>query len=215
MNDAEKIEAIRKWLGTGAIDIFGRPFAGKDFQGRQLIEFFGGNMVSSGEILRNSKTEMTTRNGKLTPTKDFYEIVLPYLSQPEISDGPLFLSSIGRWHGEEDAVMNALDKSGHPLKAVVFLNISPNESHTRWLAREINNDRSERYDDTEETLSIRFNEFQEKTLPVLDYYRNLGLLVEIDGKGPRNDITNLIIDALFELVGFGTKSSAAAVQQTS
>lgn len=199
MNDTEKIEVIRKWLGTGAINIFGRPFAGKDFQGRQLIERLGGNMVSSGEILRSSKAEITTRKGKLTPTKDFYEIVLPYLGRPEISDRPLFLSSIGRWHGEEAEVMNALEKSGHPLKAVIFLDISPNESHTRWLAREINNDRSERYDDTEETLSIRFNEFQEKTLPVLDYYRNLGLLLEIDGKGPRKEITDLIIDGLFEL----------------
>ncbi|MCX6728305.1 MAG: nucleoside monophosphate kinase [Candidatus Saccharibacteria bacterium] len=199
MNDTEKIETIKKWLGSGAINIFGRPFAGKDFQGRQLIAFFGGNMVSSGEILRNSKAEMTTREGKLTPTKDFYDVVLPYLNRSELDDSPLFLSSIGRWHGEEQEVMSALDKSGHPLKAVIYLDISINEVHDRWLAREINNDRLERIDDTEETLSIRFNEFQEKTMPVLNYYRKLGLLLEIDGKGPRNEITDLIIDALFEL----------------
>jgi adenylate kinase len=199
MNDTEKIEIIRKWLGTGAIDIFGRPFAGKDAQGRRLAELFGGNLFGSGEILRNSKAEVTTRNGNLTPTKDFVDIVLPYLNQPQFSNTPLFLSSVGRWHGEEEAVLSALEKSGHSLKAVVYLDISTNESHDRWLAREINNDRSERIDDTEETLNIRFNEFQEKTLPVLDYYRNLGLLLEIDGKGPRNDITELIIDALLEL----------------
>jgi adenylate kinase len=199
MDSTEKIEKIKKWLGSGTINIFGRPFAGKDFQGRQLIAYFGGNMVSSGEILRSSSAEITTRKGKLTPTKDFYDIVLPYLSRSDLGDGPLFLSSIGRWHGEEQKVMSALDKSGHPLKAVIYLDISINEVHDRWLAREINNDRSERIDDTEETLNIRFNEFQEKTMPVLDYYRNLGLLLEIDGKGPRNEITNLIIDALFEL----------------
>jgi adenylate kinase len=199
MDKAEKIEIISNWLGTGAIDIFGRPFAGKDFQGRQLIAYFGGKMVSSGEILRGSKAEMTTREGRLTPTKDFFEIVLPYLSRPELSDGPLFLSSIGRWHGEEQKVMSALDKSGHPLKAVIYLDISVNESHTRWLAREINNDRPDRIDDTESTLNTRFAEFQQKTIPVLDYYRSLLLLAEIDGKGPRDDITNLIVDALFEL----------------
>jgi adenylate kinase len=86
------------------------------------------------------------------------------------------------------------------MKAVIYLNISPNESHTRWLAREINNDRSNRCDDTEETLNIRFSEFQDKTLLVIDYYRNLGLLIEIDGKGPRNEITEYIIDALYEFV---------------
>lgn len=203
MNDTEKIEAIRKWLGTGAIDIFGRPFAGKDAQGKRLVQLLGGNLVGGGEILRSnavpqrSKDYMST--GRLTPSDDYINIVLPYLSQPRLASQPLFLSSVGRWHGEEDAVIGALDKCGHPMKAVVYLDISTNESHTRWLSREINNDRSDRYDDTEDALNIRFAEFQDKTMPVLDYYRNLGLLLEIDGKGPRNEITDLVVNALFEL----------------
>lgn len=203
MNDDEKINQIKKWLGSGAVNIFGRPFSGKDAQGKRLVEVFGGNLVGGGEILRNStipdSVKQSVRTGKLIPSDDYVNIVLPYLNQPILSNKPLFLSSVGRWHGEEDGVIKSLNMSNHPLKAVVYLDISNNESHSRWLAREINNDRSERYDDTEETLNIRFNEFQEKTLPVLDYYRNLELLLEIDGKGPRNDITDLIIDALFEL----------------
>ncbi len=199
MNDTEKIEIIKLWLGNGAINIFGRPFAGKDYQGRQLINYFGGKMISSGEILRGSKAEVTTRDGKLTPTKDFFDIVLPYLSRPELSGEPLFLSSFGRWHGEEYRVLEATEKSGHPLKAVIYLDISINESHTRWLAREINNDRSIRHDDTEEVLNIRFNEFKEKTLPVIDFYRDLGMLIVIDGRGPRDDITRDIVNALYDL----------------
>lgn len=200
MNNTEKIELIKKWLGSGTINIFGRPFAGKDFQGQRLAEFFGGKMISSGKILRDSQAETTTRNGKLTPFKDFTRIVLPYLSQLHIGNVPLILSSVGRWHGEEEGVIKALNSSNHPLKAVIYMNISTNESHTRWLAREINNDRSNRQDDTEETLNIRFNEFSEKTIPVIEYYQKLGLLIEIDGKGPRDEITCAIIDALFEKI---------------
>jgi len=163
----------------------------------------GGNLVGGGVILRSNAIPQNVKNqinsGKLAPIDDYINIVTPYLIQPSLAGKPLFLSTVGRWHGEEVAVINALHKSGHPLKAVIYLNISTNESHDRWLAREINNDRSERIDDTEETLNIRFTEFQDKTLPVLDYYRNLGLLVEIDGKGPRDEITDLIINALFEL----------------
>jgi len=33
MNSSEKIEKIKEWLGAGAVNIFGRPFAGKDAQG--------------------------------------------------------------------------------------------------------------------------------------------------------------------------------------
>ena len=203
MDNAEKIDVIKNWLGSGTINIFGRPFSGKDAQGKRLIELFGGTLIGGGEILRNrvipQHIKDQTSAGKLAPTQDYINIVLPYLSKPDFAGKPLFLSSVGRWHGEEEAVLGALEKSGHPLKAIVYLDISVNESHTRWLAREINNDRPNRIDDTENTLNTRFAEFQEKTMPVLDYYRNLGLLLEIDGKGPRNDITNLIIDALFEI----------------
>jgi adenylate kinase len=203
MQDSEKIDVIKKWLGSGAIDIFGRPFAGKDAQGQRLARVLGGTLVGGGEILRSSvipqRVKDNINSGKLAPINDYINIVLPYLSRPNLAGKPLFLSTVGRWHGEEDAVISVLEKSGHPMKAVLYLDISTNESHTRWLAREINNDRPDRYDDTEETLNIRFAEFQDKTLPVLNYYRNLGLLVEIDGKGSRDKITSYIIDALYKL----------------
>jgi adenylate kinase len=203
MDDSEKIDKIKQWLDAGTINIFGRPFAGKDAQGKRLVQLFGGSLVGGGEILRNSvipqRVKDNTSAGKLAPMDDYINIVLPYLNKPDFAGKPLFLSSVGRWHGEEEAVLSVLDKSGHPLKAVVYLNISESESHTRWLAREINNDRPDRIDDTEDTLNIRFAEFQSKTVPVLDYYQKLGRLVEVDGKGPRNEITNLIIDALFKL----------------
>ena len=202
MYDNEKIDAIKKWLGSGSIDIFGRPFAGKDEQGRRLVEIFGGNLVGGGEILRNSTMpehiKGYMRTGKLIPSDDYVNIVLPYLSQQKLANQPLFLSSVGRWHGEEDGVIEVLEKSGHPLKAVIYLDILNDESHNRWLARETNNDRSNRHDDTEEILNIRFTEFSEKTIPVINHYQSLGLLIEIDGKGPRDEITKNIIDALYE-----------------
>src|SRR5665648_905327 len=202
MYDNNKIDTIKKWLGSGTIDIFGRPFAGKDEQGRRLAKLFGGTLIGGGEILRGStmpehiKEYMHT--GKLIPSEDYVNIVLPYLSQQKLANKPLFLSSVGRWHGEEDGVIEAVEKSGHPLKAVVYLDISNDESHDRWLARASNNDRSNRHDDTEKVLNIRFTEFSEKTLPVIDYYRNLGLLIEIDGKRQRDEVTNNIIDLLYE-----------------
>lgn len=202
MYDDKKIDEIKKWLGTGTIDIFGRPFAGKDFQGRRLSQILGGNLVGGGDILRHSTMPENIkgymRSGKLIPSNDYVNIVLPYLNQPHLNNKPLILSSVGRWHGEEDGVIKSVKQSGHPLKVVVYLDISNNESHERWLAREINNDRSSRHDDTEEILNIRFTEFQEKTVPVIDYYRTLNSLIEIDGKGARDEITANIVDALFE-----------------
>ena len=95
------------------------------------------------------------RIGKLIPSDDYVNIVLPFLSQPHLADSPLFLSSIGRWHGEEDSVIKALKKSNHPLKAVIYLNISNADSYNRWLIRETFADRQNRHDDTKEVLEIR------------------------------------------------------------
>ena len=95
--------------------------------------------------------------------------------------------------------MTSLAQSNHPLKAVIYLNISNDESHVRWLAREANNDRTNRHDDTEEILKIRFKEFTDKTEPVIERYRNLGLLIEVDGTQSREDVTVEILSELDKL----------------
>jgi len=43
----EKIVAIKKWLGTGSINIFGLPMSGKDTMGIRLAEALGGKFLSS------------------------------------------------------------------------------------------------------------------------------------------------------------------------
>ena len=203
MNEAEQISVIKKWLGTGAINIFGRPFSGKDTQGKRLADYFDGNLVGGGEILRSNtmpdQIKSYMRTGKLIPSSDYADIVLPYLQQPRFVDKSLILSSVGRWHGEEPGVIESLNNSDHPLKVVIFLNISEQESYNRWTACETNNDRLGRHDDTEEILNIRLAEFREKTLPVLEYYRKLGILSEISGEGTRDDVTDNILSVLTNL----------------
>lgn len=202
MVDSKKIKKVKTWLGTGAIDIFGRPFAGKDYQGRQFVELFGGNLVGGGDILRNSavpeKINKELHAGKLAPTDYYLATVVPYLSQDKLAGTPLFLSSVGRWHGEEDGIIQALEQSNHPLSIVIYLDMPEDESYVRWEARDTNGDRVGRHDDTLEVLKTRFTEFNEKTIPVIEHYRNIGKLVEIDGKQSREKVTADILEALFE-----------------
>lgn len=202
MYDNEKVSLIKTWLGTGSINIFGRPFAGKDVQGEILAELLDGNLLGGGDILRGSvvpeRVKDCLRTGKLIPSEDYVNIVLPYLSQSQLIGKPLILSSVGRWHGEEMGVITAVKESGHPLKTVVYLNISDEDAYTRWLKLEDINDRQDRRDDTEDILKTRFAEFQEKTMPVIDFYRKLELLIEIDGRGTREQVTAEIINCISE-----------------
>lgn len=203
MSENKDIEIIKKWLGNGSINIFGRPFAGKDNQANKLIEIIGGNLIGGGDILRSkhmpNDIKILMRTGKLIPTDKYRQIVLPYFKQSIFKDKPLILSSVGRWHGEEEMVIKSLRDSGHELKAVIHLEISEQESYKRWQNRDINNDRGERYDDTEEILKIRLNEYRSKTIPVINYYKKIGILVKIDGTNNRQNVTKKIIKSLQEL----------------
>lgn len=209
MKDTHKIEAIRLWLGTGSINIFGRPFAGKDTHGRELVELFNGVLLGGGDILRNSEipehTKEHMRAGRLIPTEDYIEIVLPYLSRDEFSEKPLILSSVGRWHGEEEGVIEATEEAGHPIKAVIYLDISEDAVRDRWRGKDHVGARGERHDDSEEILEIRLAEYREKTLAVVDYYRNNGLLIEIDSTLDKETVLQTIIDALYDLATQATR----------
>lgn len=203
MSDTDKIETIKQWLGTGAINLFGRPFSGKDTQGERLADYFGTTLIGSGEIFRSELASKSTQEliqtGKLAPSTDFAKIVLPFFSKTEFNGRPLVLSSVGRWHGEEEMVIEALDKSGHPLKAAIYLEISDEQSNIRWEALQQLKDRVKRADDAEGVLGVRLDEFKNKTIPVIDYYRQIGMLIEIDGTNSREQVAQDIIDSLYEV----------------
>ena len=129
MDLADKdINDLKNWLGTGSINIFGRPFSGKDTQGKKLAQLFDAPLIGGGDILRASKipddVKQIMSRGELIPTNDYVNIVLPYLSQESLRDKALILSSVGRWQGEEIGVMKVLELANHPLKAVIYLEIS-------------------------------------------------------------------------------------------
>lgn len=197
------IDTITQWLGTGAINIFGLPFSGKDTHGHELAKLFGAEIMGGGDILRNSVIPPHVRklidSGRMAPMDDYIRIVLPYLSRQEIADKPLLLSSVGRWHGEEDGVMSAAQAAGHPVKAVVYLHVDEAVSHTRFLASRSDEKRGVRADDSEEKLATRYAEFYEKTMPVIEYYRDRGLLIEVDGRPPKQEVSEAILQGLLAM----------------
>jgi adenylate kinase len=196
----EQLQTIKKWLGTGSINIFGLPMSGKDTVGVRLAEALNGKFLSSGLIVRaleKSTNQDITGNGKLMPQNLFYDWVLPYFEKKELWEYPLILSSIGRWNGEEDQVMSVARSSGHPIKAVVMLQLSEQDAIERWEAAKLLNDRGLRADDANpEIFQTRINEFREKTVPVLRHYQELGLLVPVKADAPRDQVFANVIEAL-------------------
>ncbi len=179
------------------------PFSGKDTQGAILAEDFNGVMISSGDILRhdhgNKQVQEIMAEGGIIPSELFEQIVLPFLSRPELNGKPLVLSSVGRSEGEEPIIREATENSGHPTKAVIILNLSEEDVWKRFEESKIENDRGDRSDDKKEALTHRLQEFQNKTMPVIRYYRQQRLLIEVDGILSKDKVTESIIDKLYEL----------------
>jgi len=194
----QKITKIKLWLGNGSINIFGLPFSGKDTHGSELASFLEGPLVGGGDIIRASKHDELQNHvatGKLAPTDQYLAMVLPYLSQDDFNGKPLVLSSVGRWSGEDQSVYNACEKSNHPIKAVIYLEIPEIEVKNRWRKN-----KRERHDDaSEEILDVRLDEFSEKTLPVINFYKDRNLLMIVDATPAIPLVTAHIIDRLYEL----------------
>ncbi|MDO5451772.1 MAG: nucleoside monophosphate kinase [Candidatus Saccharibacteria bacterium] len=197
----DKLTTIKQWLGTGSINIFGLPMSGKDTQGIRLAEALGAKFLSSGIIIRDMETKTRksyTKHGDLAPTDIFYKWVLPYFERPDLFEYPLVLSSIGRWHGEEEQVISVAAGAGHEIKAAIILNISEADVERRFQESKVLNDRGTREDDKDLTIfKTRLQEFHQKTLPVLQHYKDLGLLIEVNGDQSREAVFNELVAKLY------------------
>ena len=200
----QKIEKIKAWLGTGSINFFGLPYSGKDTVGLRFAELLGAKFLSSGLILRAASEEDKTlakelAAGNLAPTDTFRKVIMPYFQKEELQGFPLVLSSVGRWSGEEGDIMASANAGGHPIKAVVLLNISEDEAKKRWDAARVLGDRGTRSDDREKAiLDNRIKEFIEKTMPVIETYRELDMLVPVHATGDRSAVFETVIDELLK-----------------
>ena len=200
------VELIRQWLGTGSINIFGLPFSGKDTVGIRLAETLGARFLSSGLILRAAEKqdvdllkEMSA--GMLADTDKFRTIVLPYLGREDLRQFPLILSSVGRWEGEEYDVIKTAEEHGHPIKAVILLNVSEAEIKKRWEDARIVQDRGQREDDRERSvLDTRIKEFIEKTMPVIETYHKRDTLIPVNAHGTKDEVFANVINGLVQFI---------------
>ena len=198
----KQILYIKNWLGTGTINIFGIQFSGKDTVGQNLAKVLDAEFIASGDVVRANaerlENNVNTDQGLLAPTKEYIELVEEYLINETPANRALVLSSFGRWIGEEKPVMRALKHSGHETKAALVLSISESEVWQRWgkIGDERNGGRVDDID--KEKVATRIQEFKNKTLPVIEVYRKMGILIEVDGEQSREKVMNDVIEKLYE-----------------
>lgn len=168
--------------------------SGKSTQGNILSERLGIPYLSSGHIFREMAKEKTplgryikeTMNaGYLIPDDKTLEIVVEYLGHPEYEKGYI-LDGFPRTAPQADAFPNGVDK-------VIYLKVSDKEALWRLAGRD---EEGVREDNTLKALMKRIDLFHAKTEPVIEYYREKGKLLEIDGEQEIEKITEQILSQL-------------------
>jgi adenylate kinase len=68
---------------------------------------------------------------------------------------------------------------------VYHVNMPPTNN---WTCDTCGGPVTQRADDTEEAVERRLQLYEEETVPIIDYYRDQGLLVRVDGVGEGDDV---------------------------
>ncbi|HOQ53742.1 MAG TPA: adenylate kinase [Micropruina sp.] len=185
--------------------IMGPPGAGKGTQAAIIGEHYQIPAISTGNIFRTAITERTPlgerikriiSEGGYVPDKLSVQVVVKRLEQPDAEKGWL-LDGFPRTVGQVKALDAELAEHGFLLDAVVSLTADEEAIVQRMLKRaEIEG----RPDDNEETIRTRLEVYHEQTDPLLDIYRERGLLIEVDGMGEVSEVSQRVLAALDERV---------------
>jgi len=180
--------------------LLGAPGSGKGTQGEALAARFGVRHVSTGELLRRHIAELTelglaaqpyVRGGELVPD----DIVLQMAGEEvtaAAAEGGYVLDGFPRTLAQAERAYELAVPAGVTADAVVYLAVPDDVARERLLHRA-----EGRADDADPTvIERRLRVFHEETEPLLDFYRERGILVTIDAAGPPDQVTEAMLAAL-------------------
>lgn len=182
---------------TARLLIVGPPGAGKGTQAARIAERLGIPTISTGDIFRaniKNETELGLRvkaivdNGDYVPDSLTNELVTDRLAQDDAAEGFL-LDGYPRTPDQVAYLDELLASKGQQLDMVLQLVADEDEIVERLRKRAVEQGRA---DDTEEAIRHRQEVYKRETAPVLDLFRKQGLLVEVDGLGTVDEVSDRV-----------------------
>ena len=182
----------------------GPPGAGKGTQATGVAEHFGIPAISTGDIFRSNVSRNTDLGRKAKEYMDAGEyvpdevtnlMVRNRIDEPDAEPGFL-LDGYPRTLAQVEELDGMIKFTGHELDAVVVLTVDSEELIQRLLQRAETDGRS---DDTEEVVRRRQEVYAEQTEPLIEVYRDRNLLIEVDGMGEVDEVSERIFAALDEV----------------
>ena len=161
------------------IVIFGAPGSGKGTQSERIVEKYGINHISTGDVLRaeiKNGTELgkTAKGyidqGQLIPDELMVDILASVFDSFKDSKGVIF-DGFPRTIPQAEALKVMLKERGQDISVMLDLDVPEEELMTRLIKR---GKESGRADDNEETIKKRLVVYNTQTSPLKEYYKGEG-----------------------------------------
>jgi adenylate kinase len=187
------------------IVLFGKPGAGKGTQAEFLKGKYNLTHLSTGDIFRyNIKND--TELGKLAKTyMDKGDLVPDEVTikmlESEVDKNPhsagFLFDGFPRTLAQADALDAFLESKGQSITATVALEANDEILVQRLLERGKTSGRPD--DQDEEKIRNRYQEYNEKTAPLMEYYQGQGKFYAVDGIGAIEEITQRLSNVIDNL----------------
>ena len=186
------------------IVLFGAPGSGKGTQSERIVEKYGINHISTGDVLRaeiKNGTELgkTAKGyidqGQLIPDELMIDILASVFDSFKDSKGVIF-DGFPRTIAQAEALKKMLAERGQDVSVMVDLEVPEDELMVRLIKRGKDSGRA---DDNEETIKKRLHVYHSQTAPLIDWYKNEKKYQHINGLGTMEGIFAEICEAIDKL----------------
>jgi adenylate kinase len=188
--------------------LLGPPGAGKGTQAQRLVAKHGIVQLSTGDMLRAAvkagtpvglKAKDIMDRGDLVPDEVVVAIISDRVDEPDAKAG-FILDGFPRTVAQAEALERILAEKGLNLDGVVELKVDEGILIRRIEARiaeTLARGETLRKDDDPEVLKTRLEAYRRQTAPLIDFYREKGMLRAVDGMAPIDEVT-AAIDWIFQ-----------------
>lgn len=182
--------------------LFGPPGAGKGTQSERLISKYGLVHLSTGDILRSEISRGTALGLKAKEIMDRGELVgddiVIGMIESKLDQNPgakgFIFDGFPRTTAQAVALDDLLQKKGTGISGMLALEVNNEELVKRLLIRGKDSGRAD--DQNEDVIRRRIQEYNNKTLPLKEYYSEQGKFHSIDGIGSIDEIFQLLVDRI-------------------
>jgi adenylate kinase len=205
--------------------MLGAPGAGKGTQAAKISEKYGIPHVSTGDIMRSEikketeygiKAKEYVESGKLVPDKLVFDIIENFINSDTAKKGFL-LDGFPRNIAQAERFTEMLERAGIDLDKVINIVVDNEEIIRRLGLRRICKDCQQasifnevqgdvcgncggtliiRKDDQEDVIRHRLEVYDKETHPLVEFYREKGKIIDIDGTGTLEEVTERIMEIL-------------------